>query len=146
MGRIFFSAETRGFYDEDLHGTAIPPDAIEVSAEKHRALIEGQADGSEIVVDETGSPTLFNPRAGKPFVPPFVSRFQARAALLQTGYLDDIEAFMADPATDPFVRIAWQDAQEFRRNSPTVLSLQSFLGLTDGQLDDLFRFAATIEA
>ena len=79
-------------------------------------------------------------------VPTSVSRFQARAALLQAGLLDGIEAHMADPATDPFVRIAWQDAQEFRRNSPTVLSLQPLLGLTAGQLDDLFRFAATIEA
>lgn len=79
-------------------------------------------------------------------VPLSVSRFQARAALLQAGLLETVEAYMADPATDRFVRIAWEDAQEFLRNSPTVQSLQPLLDLTDEQLDDLFRFAATISA
>lgn len=101
---------------------------------------EALARGSVVVTPYVAPPPQPTP------VPPEVSRFQARAALLQAGLLDDIEAYMADPATDPFVKLAWQDAQVFKRNSPTVLSLQPLLGLTDGQLDDLFRFAATISA
>lgn len=77
---------------------------------------------------------------------PVVSAFQARAALLQAGLLDDVETYMAQPETDPFVRLAWDKAQEFRRDSPTVNSLAAPLGLTTFQLDDLFRFAKTITA
>lgn len=75
-----------------------------------------------------------------------VSRFQARAALYQAGLLEQVEAVMADPATDMLAVLAWQDAQEFRRLSSTINALQPALGLTDTQLDDLFRQAATIEA
>lgn len=74
-----------------------------------------------------------------------VSRFQARAALFQAGLLEDIETFIAS-SEDRFIKIAWEDAAVFKRNSPTVLSLQFVLNLTDEQLDDLFRFALTISA
>lgn len=77
---------------------------------------------------------------------PVVSAFQARAALLQASLLDDVEAYMTSPTTDPFVKLAWDKAQEFRRDSPTVNSLATLLGLTNSQLDDLFRFAKTITA
>lgn len=49
-----------------------------------------------------------------PPVPQSVTRFQARAALHLAGLLPQVEALMADPATDPIARLAWQDAQEFR--------------------------------
>ena len=117
--------------------TASPDDVEEFGREIHARITLGEAGEIAPYVAPPPQPTP---------VPHEVSRFQARAALLQAGLLDDIEAYMADPATDPFVRLAWQDAQVFKRNSPTVLSLQPLLGLTDGQLDDLFRFAATIVA
>jgi hypothetical protein len=79
-------------------------------------------------------------------IPQVVSRFQARAALHLAGLLPQVEQLMADPATDPLARIAWQDAQEFRRTSPTVLTMAAALGLTDAQLDDLFTTAAGIAA
>jgi len=41
---------------------------------------------------------------------------------------------------------AWTDAQEFRRMSPTILALSDQLNLTEPEVDDLFRQAATIEA
>lgn len=85
-----------------------------------------------------------------PLVPESVSRFQARAALMQAGMLEPVEAMMTDtnPATavDPFVALAWREVIEFRRDSPMVLALMPALGLTESQLDDLFRFAATINA
>ena len=117
--------------------TSSPDDVEELGRQIHADLLAGKAGQIAPYVEPPPQPTP---------VPTEVSRFQARAALLQAGLLDDIEAYMADPATDPFVRLAWQDAQVFKRNSPTVLSLQPLLGLTDGQLDDLFRFAATIVA
>lgn len=81
-----------------------------------------------------------------PAVPAIVSRFQARAALHLAGLLSQVEALMADPATDMLARLAWTDAQEFRRTSPTVLAMGSALGLDDAALDALFTTAAGIEA
>ena len=79
-----------------------------------------------------------------PPVPQSVSRFQARAALLGAGLLASIEAAIAQ--ADPVAQLAWSDAQEFRRDSPTVLAISAGLGLTDEQLDELFRTASTITA
>lgn len=79
-------------------------------------------------------------------VPPSVSRFQARAALYQAGLLAKIEAYMAGPDVDPIAKLAWQDAQEFRRTSPTVAALAALLGLSDAALDELFTAAAQIKA
>ena len=77
---------------------------------------------------------------------PVVSRFQAKAALAGVGLLDTAEAMMADPATPVIARIAWQDAMEFRRDSPTLLAMGAQLGMTDAQLDQLFEVARGIEA
>ena len=52
---------------------------------------------------------------------------------------------MAAPETPALAKLAWADAQEFKRNSPTVLSLSASLGLTEAQLDELFTTAASIE-
>lgn len=81
-----------------------------------------------------------------PQIPQVVSRFQARAALHLAGLLDDVEAMMALPETPALAKLAWADAQEFKRNSPSLLSIAGALGLTEQQLDDLFTTAAGIEA
>lgn len=73
-----------------------------------------------------------------------VSRFQARVALHSAGLLAVAEA--AIEAGDPIDRIAWQDAAEWRRDSPTIARIAVTLGLTDEQVDDLFHAAATITA
>ena len=77
-------------------------------------------------------------------VPEKVSRFQARAALYQAGLLAGVESFVA--SASPLIQIAWADAQEFQRTSPTINALATQLGWTEGQVDDLFRAAAQIVA
>ena len=72
------------------------------------------------------------------------SRFQAKAALLQAGLLTQIEALMA--SADPLAQLAWAEAVEFRRDSPTIAALATGAGLTETQIDDLFRAAMTITA
>lgn len=72
------------------------------------------------------------------------SRFQAKAALLQAGLLPQIEAFMA--SADPIAQLAWAEALEFRRNSPTIAALAAGVGLSETQIDDLFRAAMSITA
>lgn len=51
---IFYSASTRSFYRREIHGTAIPADAVEVSEKRYAELIRAQASGQEIVPDPLG--------------------------------------------------------------------------------------------
>jgi len=78
-------------------------------------------------------------------VPQSVSRFQARGALHLAGLLETVENAMA-ASTDKMAQLAWEEAQEFKRESPTILSITAALGMTDEQLDNLFTVAATIDA
>jgi hypothetical protein len=77
-------------------------------------------------------------------VPDSVTPFQAKAALLNAGLLDAVLAAIA--AAPRITQLAWAEATEFRRTSPTVLMLAGALGLTSTQLDDLFKAAKGIEA
>lgn len=87
-------------------------------------------------------------------VPQSVTRFQARAALLSTpslhegftNMLDEVEAFMVSDLVEPLARLAWTDAQEFKRTSPTIQALAPLLDLSDEDLDLLFIAAAGIDA
>lgn len=79
-------------------------------------------------------------------VPETVTRFQARAALHIAGHLSAVEALMANEATPVLARLAWQDALEFKRQSPTVQAMAAALGLDDSAVDQLFITAAQIEA
>lgn len=74
------------------------------------------------------------------------SRMQARMALHQAGLLTAAEAAVAQ--ADPVVQIAWADATEFRRDSPTIAALASALEppLSNEQLDALFEAAMQITA
>jgi hypothetical protein len=87
-----------------------------------------------------GAWTYFQP------VPQVVTRFQARAALLQSDFLEEVEAVMSHEDTDAMAKLAWTDAQEFYRQSPTILGMAGVIGLTDKELDELFILAATIQA
>lgn len=53
---LFYAASTHGFYDSAIHGENIPEDAVEVSKEEHRALLDAQANGKIITPDATGYP------------------------------------------------------------------------------------------
>lgn len=77
-------------------------------------------------------------------IPQVVSRFQARAALHLAGLLPDVETAIA--AADPLVQMAWADAQEFRRDSPTIVAMAGALGLSESEVDELFTSAAQIVA
>lgn len=80
-----------------------------------------------------------------PYIPQVVSRFQAKAALLQAGLLTQVESLIASPSTDPLVKLAWSEAVEFYRTSPTILSLAEMLDLSEEDLDELFIQAAQVQ-
>ena len=58
---MFYSSQTGGFYTREIHGDAIPDDAVEITAEQHPALLEGQSSGKRIVAGVDGRPTLADP-------------------------------------------------------------------------------------
>ena len=58
---MFYSKQTCGFYDTAIHGDNMPDDAVEISAEQHAALLQGQSEGKVIAADENGYPILQDP-------------------------------------------------------------------------------------
>lgn len=77
-------------------------------------------------------------------VPEEVSRLQAIIALEQAGLLDTVTAYVAQ--APKLTQLAWNNAQSFRRDSPTLLGLAQALSLTAAQLDQLFVAAADVRA
>ena len=108
-------------------------------------------DESHIVILEPGMPGFdaaaavaapqVAPEPPPPAPLPPVTRLQAKAALLQAGKLAQVEAVIA--ASDALTQLAWAEAAEFRRDSPTIAALASGV-LTEAELDDLFVAAALI--
>jgi len=79
-------------------------------------------------------------------VPEVVTMRQARLALLGAGLLAQVNTAVANmPGADgDAARIEWEFSSTVERHRPLVLSLITALGLTDAQLDELFRQAAAL--
>ena len=58
---MFTSKSTRGFYDESIHAS-MPDDVVEISAENHAELLEGQSEGKVIAWGDDGFPVLVDPQ------------------------------------------------------------------------------------
>jgi hypothetical protein len=58
---MFYSKQTAGFYSKEIHGSNIPADAVEITADEHAALINGQSSGKRIVANDSGKPYLADP-------------------------------------------------------------------------------------
>lgn len=76
-------------------------------------------------------------------VPQSVTMRQARLIALDAGLLEAIEDAIS--GMDEASKIEWEYALEVRRDHPLIASLSSTLGLTETQVDDLFRAAAQIQ-
>lgn len=79
-------------------------------------------------------------------VPGVVSMRQARLALLQAGLLDRVEQAIGGLAgvTGRAAQIQWEFSTDVSRYSELVEALMPALGLTDEQVDELFRAAAAL--
>ena len=62
----YYSKTTKGFYCEEIHGTNIPSDAVQITKEQHTNLLNEQSQGKQIVPDENGYPIAIVP----PVIPP----------------------------------------------------------------------------
>lgn len=113
----------------------------------HADFGETLAPVSDLVEDEDGRWTAVDSTAAEIAAGIEVSRFQARAALLQLGKLAAVEQVVAG-TDDPLVQMAWAEAVTWRRSSPTIAALAShpLIGLTEESLDNLFIAARDIEA
>jgi len=67
-----------------------------------------------------------------------LSRADFKLGLLEMGELDNVQALMDDPATDPRIKIMWEDSGRFERIHPELLRLAQVMGYTENQLDDIF--------
>lgn len=65
--QYYYSALTGGFYrecDRDIYETSAngwPTDAVMVSVDDYKTLLDGQANGRIIVANDSGSPVLIDP-------------------------------------------------------------------------------------
>ena len=50
-----------GFFD-DTDGGFVPESAVEISQDKYLELLNGQAQGKQIIADKTGNPVLIDPQ------------------------------------------------------------------------------------
>lgn len=75
-------------------------------------------------------------------IPAVVTMRQARLALLGAGLLDDVEAVIASAGRE--AQIEWEYASVVERSNPVIAAVQQQQGMTDAQIDDLFREAAKL--
>lgn len=90
-----------------------------------------------------------------PAVPQSVSRWQGREAMLLTRYgnpadrvsvFDAVVELMSHAETPAYYVRAWEELQDFERDSPTLIAIADELGLASDDLDALFLLAASLRA
>jgi len=84
--------------------------------------------------------------APPPPIPASVTRFQALAVLAAGGYLPTIKTYIATLGEDNIARLAWENATDWERTSPTLNALATMLNLTSAEVDDLFVAASQVSA
>ena len=132
---LFFSKSEGGFYDSNIHGERIPGDVVEITAEQHRGLLEGQSAGKVIQGDEHGNPVLMDrPPLSKQELQTEIDRAAgvARERFVSPGDLVDQEYKRAEEAARGF-KTAGYPASDV---PSAVSSWASAKGWTDQQAAD----------
>lgn len=70
--------------------------------------------------------------------------FQGRMALIEAGLMASAQSAIDN--ADEKTKTAWEYALTWQRQSPMITALGAALGLTNAQIDDLFRAAQEINA
>lgn len=70
---MLYAASTGGFYAREIHGDAIPADAVAITRDEHAALLAAQSQGKRIQPDANDYPVAVDPP------PPTLSEAQAAA-------------------------------------------------------------------
>ena len=73
-----------------------------------------------------------------------ITNYQARAALIQAGLFDTVAGMIQQLGPSSLEFQAWEYANTFVRNSPFIVSMESALGLSEDQVDALFKTSSEI--
>ena len=143
---MFYSKSTGGFYSTEIHGSAIPSDAVSLTGDEYEALMQGQADGFVIVGNTAGSPELASRPAAPTAIASQVTMRQARLALLSAGLLSQVNAAIESlPEPDKTAaKIDWEYSAVVQRSSGLVPAMGAALGMTEAAIDALFTLADTL--
>lgn len=90
---IFYSKKTGGFYDNQIH-TALPEDAVEITAAYHATLLAGQAQGKTIMPGKDGKPVLTLP------APSHLHQWDGKEWVLDKAAASQLLAEAIDKGTD----------------------------------------------
>lgn len=108
----FWSPSSKGFFCDAIHG-AIPDDAVEISAEEHADLLNGQATGKLIVAGDDGRPTLRDP------LPPGFESLASRARAARDALLKKSDwTQIPDAPLAPSQRADWGAYRKALRELP----------------------------
>lgn len=102
---------------------------------------EANVDYQEFLQWEASGGVVEPPEPASEYVPTSVSRYQARAALLEADLLTAVEAYFAELPDSSLEKLAWKEAPNVNRDSSALTSAADALGLTGDQVDALFRRA-----
>ena len=133
-----------GFYSEEVHGARvaegalnpdckIPVDAVEITDDQWVELCTYQGARKFI----GGAVVEYTP---EPVVPDRVTRRQFRLHLIDTGLLDQVEAWIS--TQDIRTLAAYADSTTFLRSDEMLQRGFAALGFTDEQVDAFFTDAA----
>ena len=107
---IYYSKTTKGFYCEEIHGTNIPSDCVQITNEQHTSLLNEQSQGKQIAPDENGYPIAIVPSV----VLPTWERIRSKRDAL----LKDSDWSVAGDATPKPSKEAWLTYRQALRDLP----------------------------
>ena len=90
---IFYSKANQAFYDNQIH-TALPEEAVEITAEYHATLLAGQAQGKTIMPGKDGKPVLTLP------APSHLHQWDGKEWVLDKAAASQLLAEAIDKGTD----------------------------------------------
>ena len=92
---MFYSKNTGGFYDVEIHGANMPNDVVEISQEIYQSLLNGHSQGQQIAADENGFPVLIDPVDTSTYADRRRAEYPSIADQLDTLYHGGFDAWKA---------------------------------------------------
>lgn len=80
-----------------------------------------------------------------PPVPDEVSNIQAFESMRHFGVLPQVQAYMASLPADDLVRVTFEKAAVFKRDSPTLRAITELLGFGEVDISAMFVYAASVK-
>ena len=111
---IFYSKANQAFYDNQIH-TALPEDAVEITAAYHATLLAGQAQGKTIMPGKDGKPVL------APLAPSHLHQWNGKEWMLDKAAASQLLAEAIDQGTDAINNLVDKAYRHVTRFQPEYL-------------------------